>query len=68
MDPAQVLALAEKTYGKIPARAVPPRKPQQEPAQQGPRRIDYKAPADTCETVEATYRALASVEAEYAGR
>ena len=29
---------------------------------------DYKAPADTCETVEATYRALASVEAEYAGR
>ncbi|MBE2263577.1 MAG: insulinase family protein [Burkholderiaceae bacterium] len=46
VDPAQVLALAEKTYGKIPARAVPPRKPQQEPAQQGPRRIDYKAPAE----------------------
>ena len=46
VDPAQVLALAEKTYGQIPARAVPTRKPQIEPAQQGQRRIDFKAPAE----------------------
>ena len=46
VDPAQVLALAEKTYGTIPGRAVPPRKPQLEPVQQGLRRIDFKAPAE----------------------
>jgi zinc protease len=36
----------EKTYGAIPARAVPPRKPREEPQQQGLRRIDFKAPAE----------------------
>jgi len=46
VDPAQVLALAEKTYGTIPARALPTRKPRTEPAQQGLRRIAFKAPAE----------------------
>lgn len=46
VEPAQVLALAEKTYGAIPARALPARKPRTEPAQQGLRRIAFKAPAE----------------------
>ena len=39
-------ALAEKYYGSIPARTVPPRKPREEPQQKGLRRIDFKAPAE----------------------
>ena len=39
-------ALAEKYYGGIPARAVPARKPRDEPAQAGMRRIEFKAPAE----------------------
>ncbi len=46
VDPAQVRALAEKYYGPIPKRAVPVRKPREEPPQQGLRRIDFKAPAE----------------------
>ena len=46
VDPLRVKALAEKYYGAIPARAVPDRKPQQEPAQQGLRRFEFKAPAE----------------------
>ncbi|MGD9551132.1 MAG: M16 family metallopeptidase, partial [Burkholderiaceae bacterium] len=46
VDVAQVRALAEKYYGRIPARAVPPRKPRAEPVQAGLRRIDVKAPAE----------------------
>ena len=46
VDPLQVKALAEKYYGAIPARAVPDRKPQQEPVQQGLRRFEFKAPAE----------------------
>lgn len=46
VDPLQVKALAEKYYGAIPARAVPDRKPLQEPAQQGLRRFEFKAPAE----------------------
>lgn len=46
VDVAQVRALAEKTYGRIPARAVPVRKPRTEPAQPGMRRILVKAPAE----------------------
>jgi zinc protease len=46
VDPLQVKSLAEKYYGAIPARAVPDRKPQQEPAQQGLRRFEFKAPAE----------------------
>jgi len=46
VDPVQVLALAEKTYGAIPVRALAKRKPRTEPEQQGLRRIDFKAPAE----------------------
>ena len=46
VDAAQVHAMAERIYGRIPARAVPPRKPREEPAQAGPRRLDYRAAAD----------------------
>lgn len=46
VDPQQVLALARKYYGNIPARAVPARKPREEPAQLGERRIEVKAPAE----------------------
>ncbi len=46
VDVAQARALAEKYYGPIPARAVPPRKPRLEPLQAGLRRIDFKAPAE----------------------
>jgi zinc protease len=46
VDPLQVKALAEKYYGLMPARPVAERKPQQEPAQQGLRRFEFKAPAE----------------------
>ena len=46
VDPQQVLRLAEKYYGRIPARPVPPRKPRDEPEQAGVRRIEFKAPAE----------------------
>ncbi len=46
VDPLQVKALAEKYYGVIPTRAVPERKPREEPAQQGLRRFEFKAPAE----------------------
>ncbi len=46
VDVAEVRRLAEKYYGSVPARAVPPRKPRAEPAQQGIRRIEFKAPAE----------------------
>jgi len=46
VEPEQVRELAEKTYGTIPDRPVPVRKPQVEPEQKGLRRISYKAPAE----------------------
>ncbi|HEX7891401.1 MAG TPA: pitrilysin family protein [Ramlibacter sp.] len=46
VDPQQVRRLAEKYYGSIPTRVVPPRKPREEPKQEGIRRMDFKAPAD----------------------
>ena len=46
VDPQRVREIAERTYGRIPARAVPARKPRTEPAQQGPRRLEYRAVAD----------------------
>ena len=46
VDPVQVKALADQYYGAIPARSVADRKPQQEPAQQGLRRFEFKAPAE----------------------
>ena len=46
VDVAEVKRLAEKHYGGIAARALGPRKPRTEPAQQGLRRVELKAPAD----------------------
>lgn len=46
VDVQRVRALAEKYYGRIPARAVPVRKPRSEPTQPGLRRITVKAPAE----------------------
>ena len=46
VDPEQVRQLAEKHYGRLPVQAVPERKPQQEPAQKGLRRVELKAPAE----------------------
>ena len=42
----EVFALAEKYYGPLAARAVPARKPQNEPQQTGMRRLMVKAPAE----------------------
>ena len=41
----EVIALARRHFGALPARALPPRKPQDEPAQLGEKRIVVKAPA-----------------------
>ncbi len=46
VEPEAVMALAQRTYGAIETKAVPTRKPQTEPPQAGPRRLDFKAPAD----------------------
>jgi len=46
VDPQRVREIAERTYGRIPARAVPTRKPRTEPPQHGPRRMEYRAVAD----------------------
>jgi len=46
VDPDQVRQWAEQTYGRIPAAAVPARKPRPEPPQVGLRRFDFRAPAD----------------------
>jgi len=45
IDHQQVFRLAEKTYGRIKPRALPERKPQNEPAQAGIKRVTVKAPA-----------------------
>lgn len=41
----EVIALANKHFGPLPARALPERKPQAEPAQLGAKRLVVKAPA-----------------------
>ena len=46
VDVARVRAWAERYYGRIPARAVPSRKPRTEPEQRGLRRVEFKAPAE----------------------
>ena len=46
VDVQQVRDWAEQTYGAIPARAGPERKPREEPAQLGVRRLVFKAPAE----------------------
>ena len=45
VDPEQVFQLAQKYYGKVPTRDIPPLKPQREIAQNGIKRITVKAPA-----------------------
>ena len=46
VEPDDVIALAEKYFGAIPARTLPERKPQDEPAQLGMKRVTVKAPAE----------------------
>ena len=46
VDVAKVRAWAEQTYGSMPTRAVPVRKPRLEPTQIGVRRIEVKQPAE----------------------
>jgi len=46
VDVAQVRSWAEKYYGGIAQRALPARKPREEPTQTGMRRLDFKAPAE----------------------
>jgi zinc protease len=55
VDVAQVKALAEKYYGSLPIRSVPPRKPRIEPLQTGMKRIAFKAPAEQA-TVTLAYK------------
>ncbi len=45
VNAGDVIALAKRYFGAIPARALPTRKPQDEPAQIGEKRIVVKAPA-----------------------
>ncbi len=45
VDSAQVFAWAERYFGPIAARPLPPRKPQNEPEQRGTREVVVKAPA-----------------------
>jgi zinc protease len=43
---SEVFALAEKYFGPLKAKALPVRKPQDEPLQRGIRRVEVKAPAE----------------------
>jgi zinc protease len=66
VDPEEVFQLAEKSFGSIPARAMPERKVQIEPRQFGIKRITVKAPAESPYLVMA-YRApvLRDVEGDW---
>jgi zinc protease len=46
VEPEQALALARRYYEPIVGHELPVRKPRQEPIQAGPRRTDFKAPAE----------------------
>lgn len=46
VDPKEVLAQAEKTYGSVPSKMVSERKSQREPMQKGLRKFSLKAPAE----------------------
>jgi len=43
VDVERVRSVAQELYGGLPARATAPRKPRDEPAQAGPRRMEYRA-------------------------
>lgn len=45
VDPERVVAMAERHFGALPARELPARKPLAEPAQEGARQVNLKAPA-----------------------
>jgi zinc protease len=61
VDPKEVFALAEKHFGAIAPRELPIRKPQEEPAQRGIRRVTVKAPAEM-PYVLMTFRVPALIE------
>jgi zinc protease len=46
VNPKDVIAMAEKHFGKIKPRTLPPRKPQTEPPQEGIKRLSVKAPGE----------------------
>ncbi len=46
VEPKEVFALAGRYFGKLEPKALPERKPQDEPAQRGIRRVTVKAPAE----------------------
>ena len=46
VDHREVFALAEQHYGALEGRPLPARRPQEEPAQEGLRRVSVKAPAE----------------------
>lgn len=46
VDAQQVLAWAQETYGQVPERALPERKPRTEPVQLGIKRVQVKQPAE----------------------
>ena len=43
VDVAEVRAMAERIYGKLPVHALPARKPRTEPKQQGQRQMEFRA-------------------------
>jgi zinc protease len=45
VNPQEVIALAQKEFGPLPSKPLPLRKPQEEPAQRGEKRIVVRAPA-----------------------
>jgi len=46
VEPQEVFGVAEQKFGPIPARALPARKPQREPAQRGIKRLTVKGPGE----------------------
>jgi zinc protease len=55
VDVNQVKVFAEKYYGSLPSRPMSARKPREEPAQAGIKRIEFKAPAEQA-TVTLAYK------------
>ena len=45
VEPARVIALATRYFGKLPAVSLPQRNPQREPQQQGIKRVEVSAPS-----------------------
>jgi len=68
VDVQRVRELAERHYGRIPAGAVPARKPRTEPAQQGPRRLVYRGVTDQPLVVLAWHAPRYSGQDDEAGR